>query len=215
MDWQLLQDLSDGERRQALAGTRRRTFARGEVLFHEGDPADTVHFVAEGRVVARRVNELGDSVAFRVIGAGRVIGDVAVSSTAQRRSSTIVALEPVVTFTMTFEQFQRLCIRHPEVERRLAALLAARVRRLSDRLLESFFVPIDRRVARRLAELCEEYAGGPGDVVVPLTQTDLAELSGTTRPTTNRILRALAADGVVSLARQRIVVHDVERLRRR
>ena len=213
MKWQLLQELSDEERRAVLSRARRRTFARGEILFHEGDPADTVHFVAEGRVMARRTTASGDSVAFRVIGPGRVLGDVTVVSADQRRSSTIVALEPTTTLVLSFSEFRALCAEHPGIQLLLATLLAARVKRLSNHLLEALFVPSDRRVVGRLLDLCEQYGNDvPGPVSIPLTQTDLAELAGATRPTVNRVLRALAADGLVQLSRGRIVVVDPRRL---
>ena len=53
-----------------LASTLRRRFARGEVVFHESDLADTVHFVAEGRLAARRTTRAGDTVTF----AGEITG---------------------------------------------------------------------------------------------------------------------------------------------
>ncbi|HEX6055848.1 MAG TPA: Crp/Fnr family transcriptional regulator [Intrasporangium sp.] len=216
MKWQLLQELSDEDRRAVLSRARRRTFSRGEVLFHEGDPADTVHFVAEGRVMARRTTELGDSVAFRVIGPGRVLGDVTVVSADQRRSSTIVALEPTTTLVLTFTEFRALCEEHPGIQLLLATLLAARVKRLSNHLLEALFVPSDRRVVGRLLDLCEQYGDeGAVGVAIPLTQADIAELAGATRPTVNRVLRALAAEGLVRLARGRIFVVDPTRLSHR
>jgi CRP-like cAMP-binding protein len=219
VEWQLLRRLTEADRRAVLARARRRTFARGEVLFHEGDPADSIHFIAEGRVMARRATADGDSVAFRVIGRGRVLGDVAISSADARRTSTIVALERTTTLSLGFSEFRELAAVHPELEHELAVLLAARVKRLSDRVVDALFVPSDRRVVSRLVDLCDEYADGSedrlGPVLVPLTQTDLAELAGATRPTANRVLRLLAGDGLVQLSRGRIVVLDPGALRRR
>lgn len=219
MEWQLLRRLTDTDRRAVLARARRRTFARGEVLFHEGDPADSIHFIAEGRVMARRATADGDSVAFRVIGRGRVLGDVAISSADARRTSTIVALERTTTLSLSFTEFRELAQVHPDLEHELAVLLAARVKRLSDRLVDALFVSSDKRVVRRLVDLCDEYADAcadrPGPVRIPLTQTDLAELAGATRPTANRVLRLLASDGLVQLSRGRIVVVDPDALRRR
>ena len=215
MEWQLLRDLTEAERRQVLSSATRRQFKRGETLFHEGDPADTVHFIAEGRVMARRTSPMGDSVAFRVIGPGRALGDVAVVSTARRRSSTVIALEPTTTLSLTFTEFSRLCDAHPGIRAHLATLLAARVKRLSDHLLEALFLPTDRRVIRRLLDLCEQYEAGPErPVVIPLTQTDIAELAGATRPSTNRVLRTLETDGLLRLGRGVVEVVDRPGLRR-
>lgn len=209
MEWQLLGGLTDAERRQVLARAGRRQFKRGEILFHEGDPADTVHFIAEGRVMARRTSPMGDSVAFRVIGPGRALGDVAVVSSTHRRSSTVSALEPTTTLSLTFTEFSQLCEAHPGIQTLLATLLAARVQRLSDHLLEALFMPTNHRVVRRLLDLCEQYETEPGrPVVIPLTQTDIAELAGATRPSTNRVLRTLEAEGLLQLRRGQVEVVD-------
>ena len=154
--------------------------------------------------MARRTSPMGDSVAFRVIGPGRALGDVAVVSSARRRSSTVIALEPTTTLSLTFTEFSRLCDAHPGIRALLATLLAARVKRLSDHLLEALFLPTDRRVIRRLLDLCEQYEVGPDHpVVIPLTQTDIAELAGATRPSTNRVLRASRPRGCSGSAADR------------
>ncbi|HEU5241644.1 MAG TPA: Crp/Fnr family transcriptional regulator [Ornithinibacter sp.] len=217
MDWGLLQGLPDPDRRVVLGSTHRRRFARGEVVFHEDDPADTVHFVAEGRLAARRSTTTGETVTFSILGPGDAFGEMAMLSVRARRTSTVVALEPAVTHTLSFAEFERLCASHPGVERLLVDLLAERVSRLSDHLVEALHVPADQRVVRRLSELCERY--GPPDarapVAVPLTQTDIGDLAGASRATTNRVLRRLAADGVVVLHRGSVDVRDRAALARR
>jgi CRP-like cAMP-binding protein len=187
------------------------------VVFHEGDPADTVHFVSEGRVVVRRTTQTGERVAYTVIGAGEAFGEMAMLSPAGRRTTTVEALEPTVTLSLRFADFERLCAEHPGVSRLLVLLLAERVSRLTDHLMEALYVTADQRVARRVLELCSVYAAQarPGvAVTLPVTQTEVAELAGASRPTTNRVLRRLAADGVLTLTRGRVVVHDAGAVRR-
>lgn len=215
MQWQLLDHLTAEDRRAVLARMHRRTFRRGDVLFHEGDPADTLHLVAEGRVMARRTTPLGDSAALRVIGPGRALGDVALAAGPSRRSSTVTALEPTVTLTISFADFRELMAEYPTIRDQLETLLSARVRRLSDHLLEALFLPSDRRLVHRLLDLCQQYGPDRASVVVPLTQNDLSELAGAARPTTNRVLRGLERDGLLRLHRGRIEVLDVPGLERR
>ena len=59
--------------------------------------------------------------------------------------------------------------------------------RQNELLLEALYVPVERRVLRRLAELSALYAGR--DSMIPLTQEQLAEMAGTSRATVNRVLR--------------------------
>ena len=217
MDWALLGGLSDADTRVVLASAHRRRFARGEVVFHEADPADTVHLVVEGRFAARRSTPAGDTVTFSIVGPGDTFGEMALLGAQPRRTSTIVALEPAVTLTLGFGDVERLRAAHPTVERQLVAMLAQRVARLSDHLLEALHVPADERIVRRLLEICDRYVAvaGAATVVIPLTQDAVGELAGASRPTTNRVLRSLAADGVVALHRGSIEVLDREALARR
>ena len=51
-DWPVLASLALAERNQLLRAGRRRRFAKGEVVFHHGDPADSLHLLDSGRVAA-------------------------------------------------------------------------------------------------------------------------------------------------------------------
>lgn len=216
VDFGLLGGLEPDDRRRVISRMHRARYEAGEVVFHEGDPADTVHFVVEGRVVARRASESGDRLAYAVIGPGEAFGELAMLAPDRRRTTTIQAFEPTVTMSLSYGEFARLRSDSPLVEGLLVTLLAERVARLTDGLMEALHVPADRRVARRLVELCRLYTPGPGApvAVVPLTQSDVSELSGVTRPTANRVLRRLAATGVLELSRGSITVLDASALRR-
>jgi len=113
LDLGLLSDLAPAERREVVASMHRHTYDAGDVVFHEGDAADTVHFVVEGRVVARRSSEQGDRLAYAVMGPGQAFGELAMIVRAGRRTATIEAVERTVTLALSFADFERLCARHP------------------------------------------------------------------------------------------------------
>lgn len=212
----LLGGVPDPARRALLAAAVRRRFERGEVVFHEGDLADTVHWVVEGRVASRRTTPAGDTVILAVVGPGELVGEMALLSPRARRTTAVVALEPAVTMAVGFGDVDRLRRRHPDLDRLLLDLLAHRVRRLSDHLLDALHVPAGQRVVRRLAELGATYgAGSSGEVVVRLTQSEIGELAGSSRPVTNQVLRRLEEDGLVRLGRGAVTLLDPAGLARR
>ena len=208
MEWQLFSQVPDEAVRAVLAISRRRTFARGEVVFHRGDPANALHLIAGGRFAVRITTPLGDTAALAVRGAGDAFGELALVSEDHERSATVQALEAAETRSVHRIDFDRLRQEHPSVDAILVAILAERVRRLSELLTEAYYLPADARVLRRLADLAELYDGS-----VPLPQEALAELAGTSRATVNRVLRDLEQRGVVELSRSRTVVKDAEYLR--
>ena len=212
MEWPLLARVPEEDFQLVLSIARRRKFGRGEVVFHQDDPADTLHLVAKGRFVVRVTTALGDTAIFSVLGPGEMFGELALlGGEDSRRSATVAALEPGETRSVHRIDFERLRSRNPETGNVLIAILAAQVQRLSKHLVEALYVPADKRVMRRLVEVAEIFADG----VVPLTQEDLAGLAGTSRATVNRVLREEEARGTLKLGRGRTTVLDAEALARR
>jgi CRP-like cAMP-binding protein len=210
--WKLLEGLADTEVQALVSIARRRRFARGEVVFHQHDPADTLHLIDKGRFAVRVATPLGDTAILAVLGPGDIFGELSLLGDDEaRRSATVAALEAGETRSVHRIDFERLRSEHPETVSVLISILAGQVRRLSRHLLEALYVPADKRVLRRLLEVADLYDDG----VVPLTQDDLAGLAGTSRATVNRVLRDEAARGSVQLGRGRATVVDGEALARR
>jgi len=197
-----------------LTIARRRTFSRGEVVFHRGDPADSLNLIRKGRFSVRIMTPLGDTAMLSVLGPGDAVGELALLGEPVR-SATVSALEPAETYSVHRDEFERLRHEHPIVNDVLVGILTDRLRRVADQLVEAYYVPADRRVLRRVCELAELYRAGDGEVVVPLTQEEIAELAGTSRATVNRVLREAERRGSVELRRGRTAVLDVDELLRR
>lgn len=208
MKWRLLEDVPDEEVRRLLSVARRRTFRKGEVVFHRGDPADSLHLIAKGRFKLQVMTPLAQEATIAIRGPGDAFGEMAIVGEDDKRSATIEALERGETFCVLESDFRRLRREHPGVDRILIEFLATEVRLLNARLLEALYVPVDRRVVRRLAELANVYDSGESQVEIPLTQEELAGLAGTTRPTVNQVLRSLEAAGLLALGRGRTIVTD-------
>jgi CRP/FNR family cyclic AMP-dependent transcriptional regulator len=215
VDWPLLAGVPAEEVRLLLSVARRRRFARNEVVFHRRDPADSLHLVAQGRFAIRVMAPLGETVTIGVRGDGDAFGEMALVSADATRSATVVALEEAETFAVYQGDFEQLRDRHPRVNDALIAFLAGEVRLLNERLLEALYVPVERRVLRRLHELANLYGTSDGQVDVPLTQEALAEMAGTSRATANRVLREEEERGTVKLRRGGTVVLDRTALARR
>jgi CRP/FNR family cyclic AMP-dependent transcriptional regulator len=209
--WPLLDGLSVGEREQLLALARPRTFARAAVVCHAGDPADSMHLVAEGRLAVQVSLDTGESSMINLLGPGDYFGELALLDRTGGRTATVSALEDSRTLVIGAQAFTRLRESNPSFERTLTVLLAHRVDILSQRLLEAMYVDLDTRLRRRLVELSRSYSSGDGRVRIPLTQTQLAGLVGGTRQSVNQALQRLAEAGIVVVQRGQVEV-DVRRL---
>ena len=211
MKWELFDGVPEEDVRRLLAIARRRTFDRGEIVFHRGDPANCLHLISSGRFAVGITTPLGSTALLGVRGPGDAFGELAlVAKEGAQRSATVAALERAETRSVLVDDFERLRREHPSIDGLLVRILAERVRRLSEQLTEAYYLPADTRVVRRVSELGELYGGE-----IPLAQEQLAELAGTSRATTNRVLRDLERRGVVELRRATVIVRQPELLTQR
>jgi CRP/FNR family transcriptional regulator, cyclic AMP receptor protein len=213
----LLAPLTPAERSRVLEAAVTRRFARGETVVREGELGESLHIVRSGRLAVRVSTPAGATATLSVLSAGDAFGELALLNKCHVRTATVVALEQSETLALSRGAFEALRRGHPAVERVVTEALARRVQELSSALLEALFVPVDRRVVARLVDLGRTYGDGArhDHVTVPITQDDLADMVGTTRPTTNQVLQRLADEGVLTLGRGRIVLTDLESLRAR
>ena len=211
----LFRDLPEPELRRLVAVGKRRRFARNEVVFRRGDPAETLHLIVRGRFAARVDTNVGDNVTVSVHGPGEAFGEMALLDLEQRRSTTVAAVEPGETYAVHRDDFTRLRTDYPGVNEVLVRLLAARVRRMNDLYIEALFTSAEIRILRRLHELTALYGQGAAGTVIPLSQQEIAGLAATSRATVNRVLRAEAARGTVDLRRGQATILDPVSLARR
>lgn len=214
MHWELLDGMSADDQARILSAARRRQFRRGEVVFREGDLADSMHLVESGVFAVEVSAPGGERAMLNVLAPGDFFGELALVTAARqpRRTATILALSPGQTLTVTGRAFTALRAEHPEIERLLVGALAQRVDRLSARLLEALYTGVDRRVYRRLLDLAEIFGGAGPELVIPLSQEDLATMAGASRPTVNQVLQRLVGRGVIALGRRQIAIRDLASL---
>jgi CRP/FNR family cyclic AMP-dependent transcriptional regulator len=214
VEWKLLAGVPAEDVRRVLGIARRRTFKRGEVVVHDGDPADSLHLVVSGRFAVQRTTRLGEDALIAVHGPGDAFGELALVE-AGPRSATVVALEAAETLSVHRFEFDELRSSQPSVDRMLVTLLAHQVRRMNGLLTEAYYEDAGKRLLRRLLDLAAVYDAGGDEVVIPLTQEQLASLAGASRATVSAVLSAERKRGAIALRRGATVLRDRDALARR
>ena len=189
--------------------SRIRTFARGEVVFHEGDPGNTIHLVQAGMFAVRAATTAGRTMIITVLASGGIFGEFAVFSLEGRRTSSVTTLNGGTTTELGRDGIRELLRAEPETAEQLMAAVVTKAESTRSRLIELLSIPADLRVLRALLFVDGlDSSDGP----IPLTQKDLASLAATTRPTANRVLREEEERGTVRLTRGGVAVVDADRL---
>lgn len=195
----------------------RRRYRRDEVIFHEGDPGDSLHVVVGGRVKITRESAEGDEAIVVILVPGDSFGELVLLDGAPR-SATATAMEATETLVMARSTFVELVEGGSPFRSQLLTGIARRIRRLTDQLAEVHFLDLAGRLALQLTRLAEESAPGETTEITlstNLTQSDLAAMVGGTRQRVNQIIGDFEDEGLLEHDGGRIVIHDLNRLRNR
>jgi CRP/FNR family cyclic AMP-dependent transcriptional regulator len=196
---------------------RSRRYRRNETIFHQGDPGDSLYVIEAGAVKIVLPDPEGDEGAIiATLGAGDFFGELALLD-GEEHSATAVALEATEALVLRREAFERLVDEDPNLRRALFAGLVGELRRLTYHVGELHFLNLPGRLARRIVRMARESdpaAQGEIRLSWPFSQSELAAMIGGTRQTVNRLLADFAAEGLILIEKETLVVPDLERLER-
>ncbi len=194
----------------ALAGERR--YARGQVIFLEGEPCAGLHIVAAGVVRMVKLSPQGREQVLEQLGPGKTFNDVAVLDGGPNPASAMAAND-VRLVVVTAVDIRRLAHAHPELAWALIESIAGRTRHLVAMVEDLSLRSVKARFAKLLLAQAEQTAGQAqidrGQLV---TQAEMAARLGTVREMVGRGLRELADEGLIAFDRHRIVILDRTRL---
>jgi CRP/FNR family transcriptional regulator len=206
--------LAEDDLSQVVDVTVPRTFGAGEVVFREGDSGDTCYVVRLGQARAVREHSDGRSITLASFGPGEIFGELSMFDE-ERRSATVEAVEETEAMAILGSDMRRLLRAHPDIAVKMLAGLSRRLRETNERLARQSFQTVQSRVAGVLADMvatARSQGAGETDVLITATQSDLAQLAGSSRESASRFLAVLERAGVITQGRGRLTVHDPGRL---
>ena len=187
----------------------------GRILWHQGDRADFIGFLAAGKLMSSYISPSGKSSVTGLWVAGDILGaaDLDGSST---RLMTFRCLEDSTVYSLAIEKFDEIINRFPEVSHAIVKALAIRLRWVAHLEAALKTQTIFERVCGVLLALGETFgARSDGSIVIDLhlTHSDLAAMVGTSRQTMNVTLHDLERKGMISMQNRKITVTNEEELR--
>jgi len=191
-----------------------RSFAPHQVIFREGDNSDTCYVVRSGHARAMREHIDGRTLALAHFGPGDIFGELAMFDD-ESRSATVETLDALDAIALAGSDMRRLLRQHPDIAVKLVISLGRRLRDANERLARQSFQTVQSRVAvvlDGLVKQAQSEGASPSDVLVTITQADIAQLAGSSRESASRFLAVLERAGVITQGRGRITVHDPEAL---
>lgn len=205
----LFRDLSKREMAELGAKAPLRTVAASQVVYSPTKPVSVLIIVKRGRIRLYRVTGDGREVTNAVLEPGAVFGEMEPLGL-RMRANWAETLEESELCLMSRTDVREMLFTDPRIALRIAESLSARVDELEQRLTDVSSKSLDERLCGTLCSLAHRDPGQP----IRLTHQQLATLIGASRERTTTALGEFARHGLIAVRRGKIVIRDLDRLRR-
>jgi CRP/FNR family transcriptional regulator, cyclic AMP receptor protein len=193
---------------KANGGRTISTYRRNQIIFSQGELADSIFYVHEGELKLAVLSEQGKEAIVAILGTGEFFGEGCLAGQ-PRRMSTAAAIEECKIMRM--EKAAMICLLHdePEFSAVFIAYLLARNSRVEEDLVDQLFNSSEKRLARLLLILAKfGKEGKPERVIANVDQTMLAEMIGTTRARVNVFMNKFRKLGLIDYSDHHLEIHS-------
>ncbi len=203
----IFQNLARSEIAELAAHAAAIAFPKGAFIFKEDDPANFFYVVHDGLVQVYKTSGSGKNVTFTIATRGDTLTASALSI--ENYFVTAQAMNDVTVLRVRRRDFLDFLRRHNTVAMEIIAIMAQRLNREYERIVDIVGEEVELRLVHSLCLLAGKF--GP---TLTLTRQELANFAGTTTETTIRVLSKLKKKGVISgsATRGEIVISDLEKL---
>ena len=191
-----------------------RHYSTGEMVFGEGEPCSGLYVVESGNVRIYKSSPNGREQVLSIDGPGGSIAELPVFDGGNYPASA-TAIDDVTLLFVSKQDFQALCLAHPQVPLKVLRVVGARLRRLVGIIEELSFTTVRHRLASYLFRLAQKSglrtAAGV-EVTLPITNQELAAQIGTVRELVSRNLSRLQAEGMVKIEGREVAIRNLKAL---
>ena len=208
----ILAGLEPEVRQRVIAAAVPRTYRKGQLLFVENDPGESLIILRRGAVMVFRTAPTGERAVLSVMRPPETVGELSLLD-GGARSLSAEAIEDCQALALSRAAFLDLVHSNPRILDAVMRSLGALIRRLTEQNTDHVFLDLPGRVAKTLVRLAGDTQAPM--VTIELNQSQLAEMAGGSRQSVNQAIGSFANRGWLRTEGRRIVVTDLPALRKR
>ena len=191
-----------------------RKYGDGEMIFSEGDTCAGLYIVQAGNVRIFKSSAGGREQVLSIDGPGSSIAELPVFDGGNYPASAQAVSDSTLLF-FSRQDFQTLCMQHPEVALKVLRVVGGRLRRLVGIIEELSFTTVRHRLIALLVRLGKSEGTRNGDAItltLPANNSELAAQIGTVRELVSRNLSRLQAEGLIAVDNRKLEIPSLKRL---
>jgi CRP-like cAMP-binding protein len=192
---------------QVGSGKTMLSYRKNHVLFSQGDAADAVFYVQEGKIKLTVISQQGKEAVVAILERGDFLGEPCLAGQLLRLA-TATTLEATKVVRIDKDAMIRLLHEQPTFSQLFMTHLLSRNVRIQEDLVDQLFNSAEKRLARVLLLLAHFGKEGKPEPVIPkMSQETLAEMIGTTRSRVSFFLNKFRKMGFIDY-NGRLEVHS-------
>jgi CRP/FNR family transcriptional regulator len=183
-----------------------RSYSAGESVFGEGEPCSGLYVVESGHVRIFKSSANGREQVLSIDGPGSSIAELPVF---------VTAIDEAKLLFVSKQDFQALCLAHPQVALKVLRVVGARLRRLVGIIEELSFTTVRHRLASfllRLAHKEGKRSAAGVEITLPASNQEMASHIGTVRELVSRNLSRLQAKGMLKIDGRTVTISNLKAL---
>jgi len=190
-----------------------RNYTAGQMVFNEGDPCSGLYVVASGHVRIFKTSAGGREQVLSIDGRGSSVAELPVFDGGNYPASVAAVDDSTLLLFISKQDFQELCLAHPQVSLKVLRVVGARLRRLVGIIEELSFTTVRHRLAAFLLRLAKrEGTKTPTGIAVTLPDNnqEVAAQIGTVRELVSRNLSRFEAEGLIEINGRNLLIRDLK-----
>lgn len=205
----LLGSLKDAALARLVTHGHTRKFNKGEILCWRGDPGDSAMLILSGGVKVTNMRADGREIGLNFICEGELVGEIALLD-GGARTATVAAFDDSEVFVVRRKDVLEVLASDQEAVLELIRVLCERVRNATA-IIEDSTHEMQARLARGLLRLARQHGTqqkGRIKINLKLSQTEIGNYAGLSRPNVSRQLSQLRTLGLIGMERGAVVILD-------
>lgn len=212
---ELFSGLSTDELRLVASMSRVVCKARGATIYMQEDPAESFYVIDQGRVKISLLSFHAKEIILEIVEPGGIFGELALVDDSPRVTMA-EALDKVLLYVITKQNFKSIMANHPELVLRLAKKVGLRFRKIERKVSDLLNKDVSARITDLLVEIATAHSNGgkaPEEILVHLKQQDIAGLIGACRQAATEALNNMEKMGWIKLGRGFVNIRSLDSLR--
>jgi len=208
-DLQLFAALDNQEREAITQIAQAKVYHKGEDIFMEGDPADTIYLVRKGKVLLYKISDEGKEISLEILQDDDIFGENTIFEDVHHTMNA-KAIEDTFVCTCSNKQLPQL-LANPMVAIKIIKVLGDKLNNYTEQIAAMAFQDVKGRILSTLVRLAKEHGKTTSKgikVDIYLNHQDLANLVNASRVMVTRTLATLKEEGKIEVSSQRFYLLD-------